>query len=1110
MYRSLTVQSFALSIVLITALIFMGCDDSIVDPDPDPDPDEGITLTGEVVAPQGDAAAAAEQTNADRSSQENNDHQVADDELDVREATPSDEQNLESDVQSAVLDGETPVADATVEIFDLVEYTQNPATADPVATATTDEDGQYEADNVPEDIDLLILVDTEPRLASITYEVNESASGDVSTATTLAAERWGPELLDGSSVSEDDLEETIAVARELLDEKESAEIAEILEALVTDSFGNGFPEDLSPDYQTIVNALEGIEAAVCEDLELDETSARPTNVVQIYGLDEAFGEEPIAWLYDATSSEPDEEDRHPVVLERSNGGTDGTLNIPLHPENYMEGGSAEVVVVSEEEDFTCPGLDFTIEAMEPAPGTLEGIVDEMEAALKERAEALDVDPAELVGADAAELTPDLLPIAVGLQAIKGPDYPNNLRAILAGEAPVAQEHPLEGEHLEALEAAVYASGFADDMIATAQEMADLPEIPAIFQEGMEDEAGTLSAKALTLERVSVDDPQTLDRYMDAQARCANANSGAAAASRLAGGLAITTAAFLLPGGQSAAALAGLNLFLMELTLDICEEQFPSRLDEIELDLTRQSYIEEEDEPGEWTAELEAESDGFSLNWPDALGAVPGMGEAGTLAGRLAGQSGDILRLTGDTTELLQGFITASLGLTEEGFINWPPSIFGPVDVDPTDSDADEYFRWELVNHESHEVDEPFVLVQADTMFQPTGVGTSELWVQTIGSAFQDEHSSAQEILEVEAIEVEIEEYPTGERIVAYEIDPGEEIELWANVSNADNLEVEWYIEVEDGPDPASIETSGTYNQHATFVAPEEDASYTLYAESFTEEGLREGREPPRDDNVLILVGDQALDQDLEITPVTGCLTVDESHPFSATLDGMDISFSELDWTIGGSGDGTLGNDGVFTPTSTGEVDIEIWPQGDTDAAVELSFLIQDNCGEMVVDITLNEDGSAPVEYQHESTCVAGRAFTDPSGETASVFLTRKAPLGGVGGLAKVELNMFSFDISDGDEWTASAEGAMSIRNIDEDEIWAIPFVEFSVVKEQLTIQTNGGEEVIPVFSGSWPEHTMDVDDGTVTVAGEFSNVRYGEDGCGPLSHPAWDEIIDGL
>ncbi len=45
MYRIAFAQPLALTIVLITALIFMGCDDSVVDPDPDPDPDVTVSAS---------------------------------------------------------------------------------------------------------------------------------------------------------------------------------------------------------------------------------------------------------------------------------------------------------------------------------------------------------------------------------------------------------------------------------------------------------------------------------------------------------------------------------------------------------------------------------------------------------------------------------------------------------------------------------------------------------------------------------------------------------------------------------------------------------------------------------------------------------------------------------------------------------------------------------------------------------------------------------------------------------------------------------------------------------------------------------------------------------
>ena len=1104
MYRSLTVQSFALSIVLITALIFMGCDDSVVDPDPDPDPDEGITLTGEVVAPQGDAAAAAEQTNADRSSQENNDDQVADDELDVREATPSDEQNLAADVQSAVLAGETPVADATVEIFDLAEYTQNPATAEPVATTTTDGDGQYEADNVPEDIDLLILVDTEPRLASLAYEVDENASGDVSTATTLAAERWGPDLLDGASVSEEEIEQTIEVAIEELDGKDGAALEEILNGLVPEDFGDGFPRFPTSALQEFILTFQGIDSAVCSDVELAETSARPTNEVGLTDMADAFGDEPWGWLYDAEIESPDEDDLVLVYVERTNG-QEGVLVAPLHPADYMEGGSAYLALFDEDETFTCPHVEFEIEPLDPAPDVLEVMVDEMEALFEEQAAVFEADPGELRTLDVTaldEVDRHLAPLAAGLQLIDGPNYENNLRARLEGDAPMLDGEPLDPEALGLIGALMSETG-ATGFFETVQPNALAPKLgspdpcPSPFHEI----------------RNSVSTPDVLDCYMDQQAHYDELR-GYWESYRDPHDKVLAVMGELfdpadIPGlriGEAVSGAESVNQFI-QMMADFFVNALPSELIGIDLDASPTTFREDDDLWGSWGGELVAKGEEWTFDVLLAAEMSPiGPGRGSRALSRMRGHSETVQKATEEITDQM----VSEAQETGIGEIDFGPNIF-EVDIDPNREDPEEeiYFSWELQTDDTEIGDAPFQFLDDDeSRYEPNSVGTSLLQVRTQGGdVFQGKDAVNNEFLEVKGIEIDIIDAADGSS-PPFELDPDESlsIDVKAVVDNAeDDDAVTWESEGDEG---SFAQDQGA---EVTYTAPAEEGTYLLIAESVAEGGAREHEDAPsRTATAQVIVGDDYTDQDLEITPITGCLTVDESHPFSATLDGMDISFSELDWTIDGSGDGTLGNDGVFTPTSTGEVDIEIWPQGDTDAAVELSFLIQDNCGEMVVDVTLNEDGSAPVEYQHESTCVAGRAFTDPSGETASVFLTRKAPLGGVGGLTKVELNMFSFDISDGDEWTASAEGAMSIRNIDEDEIWAIPFVEFSVVKEQLTIQTNGGEEVIPVFSGSWPEHTMDVDDGTVTVAGEFSNVRYGEDGCGPLSHPAWDEIIDGL
>ena len=854
------------------------------------------------------------------------------------------------------------------------------------------------------------------------------------------------------------------------------------EAVTLKVHGNGLYEDYltqfdipgTHDYDIVLQPISVDPVVACADLQTTEDSSIPARYINLEGLFEVFGEKPMAWFYDATVDDPGENDRHPAFIERTGDDGEAQIGVPLHPANPMDGGTANIVIISENESIVCEGIPFEIEAMAPAPGTLAGIADNLEDMLTARAAAIGYAKAELLNADLSGLAPDVMPIAAGFQMLEGDGFSNNIRAIISGDAPIADD--MDDEAMALVEAAIAASGYAAALSSLNTELSNLPDMEAM--------TGVASGKRLPdgpfqqsfgLDRVSLSSPQALSNYMNAQSRCANANTGTAQASRVAGGLVLTGVAFLVPPSAPAAGVAALNLFLMDLILGICEDQYPSKLRDIQLALDPASFYEDSGETGEWEASLEAEANGYTLTWPDAIGAIPGLGKVGEKVGSIARQTDAIQGLVGETTELIQGFATAGLGLNaESGPINYPATIYGPLMIDPT-TDED-YFTWDLVTQAETP---PFGFIDDDTGYEPLAAGEAELWVQTAQGVFEGNHSSAQGELEVHAIEVEIdilgmENTATNIIRMGPETMFGNEITLAASVEYAHDESIDWYYEVLDGPDPVTFDPFGPDNEMLFLAFMEEsEGSYMIYAESATRDGPRAGNDPIRYDHAAIIVSEdeEELESLLHLTPRPGCVMPDQDDfQFTANLGEDDeIPFSDLDYAM--SGPGSLSADGVYSPSGEGGVSITVaynHPDYEDPPTDEVTFFVRESCGELAVSSPYftYETGDVKADYLESSLMELSNIFGDwPGlGPGGYIVLFAATTIGDPGewvrelpwveapdhGTEKWQISDF-YDAS-GDEWVPRSEGVDDLSQY---------ILTIERTEEML------GDQVIGVVSGSF-------------------------------------------
>lgn len=945
-----------LILLLLVGFVMAGCSDEGVGPGDD---DRTIAVSGEVRAPatEGDGSAGTS------------------DRADPAPTAPP-------------LEGEAPVADAEVRIYDLDEYAAGPDAATPLASTTTDGEGRYRVEDLPRGNDLLVVVGTDPRLTSIVHEADENATGDVNTATTLAAERWAPDLLDGATLPEDDFEETVEAAETALQEKPGEELDGLLDLLVPPELGDGFPELLPPAAQFLVDVLSGADPAVCEALELEEDAATPTTRVPVTGLSEALGQDPGVWIYDAEVEELVPDERRPGYVERDVD-EEGLFFTPVHPTDWMDGGEIQVAIFAEDESLTCPGLDLEVLPLEPAPGTMEATVDALVEDARQFAEDAGYDPQQLLETDVRELDPWIRGIATHLQILEGPNNPNNVRNLLTGEAPALDGVEVEEELNDLLDALAAESGLSEALREGSTRMAELASVlegerPVEAAARPSDGPTEVSGNAGSDPIVDLEPPnqpvtpQTLDRLMTIQSGFAAVNGGAYGEwlefSTIATGtisVALTATLVGAPAGAQVGVASNV-LTGIGIALDFGESMLPSTLQDIELQPSPASFDEDSEDGGQWEAPVAALTGEWSLKVPDVLGVMPIGGGAMKVLGRMGQFSDEVLDFGKHVLEAQKGWIQQVWGVSSDSgplqIGRHPYNVQGGVT--PERAGEDDYFSWQFRTDWSETGIDPLGLVHgSESRYKPRDVGAADLRVRTEPGRFADQFRESIERIRVEAIDVNIVDQGGAEP--PFQVSPGEEIGLFAEVENAQDTTVEWSAGAGE-----LISVGGESNQKASYRAPEEPGSYRVTAESIAEGGLRADREPPRLDRAWVFVGD------FSVSPSPPCVEVGETVAFSATIGGEELPDDQVSATVV-QGSGSITDDGVYTAGSEGEVTIvfEYLPPGaDEPLTREVSFQVREFCSYWKVETET---------FDHTSFCVFGHG--DMGGGTPSTIVNTYLP-----------------------------------------------------------------------------------------------------------------------
>ena len=903
-------------------------------------------------------------------------------------------QHPKANTQEPTANPQHPIPHAPIRIYRISDFIAGGPGAEPISQATTDASGNYTASDIPPGSDLLLIAGTSPRLSAIVLQADAQSTADVNSATTLAAEYFGPGL--GQTIpSDNQLKAFTERAEDVIGAlTEEDALAEILAGLLPENFGEGFPDVLPGSLQLVLDQLAGIQLADCSEIRFSTLTGQPGTVVTINGIPEEFGAEPYLWLYQEGKSGGDRSNRSPVFIERT-GGEEAVIYVPVNPDSPMGGGAVVLVLESEDNTLSCSPVRFTIEPLDPAPGAFETVVDELEQGLYQMIEAMGGDPDLLKETNVSQLPPEWQGLAVGLQGIGGPDDPGSLRSLLSGKSLPGLKDGIDEESLGLIEAVMVSSGFSQHMNELSQAMKDfapdknLPQgnarkggsfrqpgkqggapMRTSFRQAGHREAVPMKTEGVVLQPAVLQGMMVLQNFYEIQ------NAQVLRATRDAAGVIVATVGIFATAGAivpvaAASALIGTVMTLSQLMYDLGENLNPHRLEGFLMEAEPAVYDEDDPTIGEWQAQLIAKSHGYTLNWPAMVGLIPGFGGIGKVVASLTRANPAIQQGVETGIQLGLEMMRRVLELTEEvGFTVDPKNFI--VEFDPRRDSEDLFFEWEMRTIHSERPGNPFEFDPEDELqYIPRQVGTSEIRINTVGGImFKGQVVNNNRELTMNPITVDVVQQ-LGE---GFEVNPpvyievGDEVHLYARVENAIDTKVDWRV----SPDNNGLSLSWV-DENDLIAVGVEPGVYVVVAESATRTGARAENNPVRLGSARVYV---------ESLWVKGpdCLERGEIFEMEAYMGEERISFSELDWTI--TGPGNLGNTGLYSSGTAGDVHIEFWLKNNDDIRTEVSFEVRVECP-LLYEYDISIIGgpiaghySGSFEYDEESEEVAIGSYLD--------------------------------------------------------------------------------------------------------------------------------------
>lgn len=847
---------------------------------------------------------------------------------------------------------------------------------------------------------------------------------------------------------------------------------------------------------------EPVEA--CANLEITETSAKPFSLISVYGLKEEFGDEPIGWLSDPENSKSEA----PFFLFPDYEQEVANFVLPNHPVYWMEGGHVDVTIESEDGAVVCSGFELNVAPMDPAPGQLELFIDTYEKGLKQMISHLGYEPDNVVGKSIDEVDVEIAPLVAGLHVLDSPDYENNFRAILRGEAPIMEGEMVPDDVIEVMDAAIGQLNMVEKLDRRFSDLYSSSVPDSSFQKAPARNKRT-HPSAVAKNEVEEISPAGLSILMAEQKRFQDKTEGVSGHIRGFGEVALGTTSITLgiaalgsgPGAPAAATgsvVAGkisTLLALENLINDVMATILPQELVQLELTASPINFNEDSEEIGEWNSYMDIKNNEYTITASTIAGFLPTDNITGNQ--KVVEKIGQV---SSKLTELLTQMGIVIWGAHDEVGYSFPEKTWR-VNIDTDRDNEKDFFEWELVQIESWDGSPAFELysnpsegIKKEMGYKPLIEGISELRIRASAEKFFfPVRPTATQQIEVKPIEIEILDEsgspPEDEFILRLDEEEELKIDLFAEVENADDPSLEWSSE------NGGFTSHDSEGHHVTYYPPEEEGLYLVVAESIANTGPREDQTPPRTKTARIRVttDDEEENSELFVTS-PGCMTPEDQITFSAFFKDQQIPIENLSWTV--DGPGSLSGNGIFTPNGLGSVSIDFSyddPGSGESHTTQISFAVLESCGELSIESDY---------FTYTTECVAAQyILTTETNDVLSGIWA--GPFG-----TEFQLTVET-DLRDGGEWKRTFTRPAPNE-------WAIPGFEspdgrqwyhtsstgtspgsYALEIQRTELVVGEGEDIIPIFSGSFevPMEDTDEDSNTTTIfKGEFSGVPYSAPG----------------
>ena len=651
----------------------------------------------------------------------------------------------------------------------------------------------------------------------------------------------------------------------------------------SDSPSSGMDEDI-PD-----NDPDPEVNQACENITLSSNSAQPTDIVSVQGFTADFGEEAVAWVQDPDNPEVEV----PIVFFADFSKEQADFAVPLHPTNQMDGGEVAIEIVQENEEFSCPNITFTIEALTPSPRATEEFIESYGNGLKEVLGEFGYDSDELPGLRTEDVEPVAIPFLMAHHALESNLFENDLTSIINGTAPLLDGEPLTTEQKEVLDALLAGSNIGqylnEYLSSISSILNDLPRAEDSLQK-----SASVSGNEVVLEP-----PDYISKLMKSQREAEDLVTGFKGAALQAGALTtglvsviaglatVGTAGAGSPATVPIGAAAGYATTVISTTLFVTEalsDLLPSKLVSFELFATESSFNEDSEKTAKWENFMTVESRNFELSASDVIGFI---GTGKVLDNKFVKDKiGEVNQIIFETFAEMNLAIVG--GYDESGFVAYEKNTW-TTDVDIDRANERNYFEWEFNFLDSWDGSPPVLAfcsscVENTNGFYPLKAGESELRVEAIAEQFGfPTNPVSNQRISVDPIQIEVN--PESTTLLLEEVKNGEAVDLTATVENAVDPTLSW------SADEGYFEIHDDVANHVTYYPPEKLGDFTVTAESITETGPREGLEPTRSDYARVYVRDE------EKSCFNGDLSDDDVYEFTVEASGSyeklenDLEFS---------------------------------------------------------------------------------------------------------------------------------------------------------------------------------------------------------------------------